>query len=169
MASNLDMDGRDEVVFIRTRNLQGRSRNPVLLHRDKKGAQMSFTEKTYVCLPSLSDLEKLELQEYLKGLPPEDFEFQKQTIPADFHGEPATLTLVIILTPAAIAALSAWLLKNRETEKFKKTIKIRHPDGTIETEVVSYKRRTSVAPEIGDIKQLAKIFRVPIQFIIDLL
>lgn len=108
-------------------------------------------EITKIRLPGLDELDVIELED---SLDPSMVQFEAQPIEPGRYGEPATITAIIIISVASLKALSAWLMKNKQTKHLKKTVEKFYEDGTREVVTLELDLSTSTAPEAELVKQL---------------
>ena len=106
-------------------------------------------EDVQIRLPGQTKVDVFELKE-VPGL-----KIEKQEIPASTYGEPTTF--VVIVTLAAISALSAYLLRKHNGETFTEVVELIHPDGRIERRTVHWEKNSVEAPDSALIKQIRGI------------
>ncbi len=105
---------------------------------------------TILRLPGLTPLERIELEDCLDaGL----LEFEDQTVDKGNVGEPITTTAIIVLSTVALKGLISWLLKNRLSKQFEKTVETIGKDGTIVRTTIKVNLNSSTA-EADVLKQL---------------
>ncbi len=92
--------------------------------------------------PNLTPLERIELQERLSQ---GTVTFEEQTIDEGFAGEPITVTAVILLSTLSLKGIVSWLLKNRLSKQFEKTVEILRKDGTVVRTTVKVNLKSSTA------------------------
>ena len=79
------------------------------------------------------------------------------------HGEPATMTIVLVgLSGVAITALASWLLKTRSSNKVRMTYKRTAADGSVEEFDYEHDIRNEEAPETELVASLAKTFKASV-------
>ncbi len=81
-------------------------------------------------------------------------QFEEQSLEGDRYGELATITAIIIVSVAALKALSAWLVKNRQATHIERTLEKVYVDGTRETVTIKIDLSKSTVPEAELVKQL---------------
>ena len=109
------------------------------------------SQPTLIRIPGLTKLDKLELSDLLDS---DSISFEDQPLPGGKHGELAT-TAVIIISVAALQALTYWILKARKGMSFRKTVEIVDQNGQVRKETIEYQASSSEAPEASILKQLA--------------
>jgi hypothetical protein len=104
----------------------------------------------------ISGLTKLDLLELGDEFPAGSVKFEDQKMAGNKVGEPTTV-VIIILSLAAITALSLWLLKNRKSEKIEKTIEITDKNGIVHRETIRVDISSSSAPQADVVKELMRL------------
>jgi hypothetical protein len=104
----------------------------------------------------LSGLSSLDEEELLEALGKDQVEFIKAKPPEGSLAEPATITAVIVLTSAGIAALTAYLAKGRRRRILKGVKKIIHPDGRIEEMTIDLDEASEDALKASVLGELGK-------------
>src|SRR5437588_13081786 len=85
-------------------------------------------EPSVLRFPDLTPLERIELQESLSQ---DTVTFEDQTIEEGLAGEPITMTAIILLSTLTLKGVVSWLLKNRLSKQFEKTVEIITKNGTV--------------------------------------
>ncbi len=117
---------------------------------------MESRNASAIHITGLSKLDYHELQHEFKGA---DIEFKDEAMPGGKHGELVT-TAVIIISIAAVKLLGAWLLKNRDRNRIRRTIEIVDKDGVKRTETLDMDLSSSKAPEADVLSGLAKLLDI---------
>jgi hypothetical protein len=107
---------------------------------------------TTIRIGDLTRLEELELREQL-GPDAVSFESERED---QTHGEIATATAIVIVTLAALRALSIYLVKTNKRKRIKKRIEITYADGTKRVVEIDIDASSSEEPEAEVLKQLAE-------------
>lgn len=99
-------------------------------------------EPVILRFPDLTPLERIELQERLSQ---DTVTFEDQTIDKGLAGEPITMTAIILLSTLALKAVVSWLLKNRLSKQFEKTVETIGKDGTVVRTSIKVNLKSSTA------------------------
>jgi hypothetical protein len=116
-------------------------------------------------IQGLTRLDQLELKAELEkqGVSSSDFQSESQKIDRDKHGELATVSAaIVIVSLAAIKAITVWLSKRRQTTTIVFSAKRTKPDGI--QEELNLQIKSDRSDEIGSsvIKELGSFFEVDI-------
>jgi hypothetical protein len=111
---------------------------------------------TELRFPGLTELDVIELENSLEenNLDTSLVRFEEQSLEGDSYGEPATITVIIIVSVAALKVLNTWLLKNRQVKHFKKKIETIDSSGRRKIVTIEIDLSSSTAPEAELVKQL---------------
>jgi hypothetical protein len=111
---------------------------------------------TELRFPGLTELDVIELENSLEenNLDTSLVRFEEQSLEGDRYGEPATITVIIIVSVAALKVLNTWLLKNRQVKHFKKKIETIDSSGRRKIVTIEIDLSSSTAPEAELVKQL---------------
>src|SRR5437762_14356460 len=101
-------------------------------------------------ISNLTALERIELEDCIE---PDLLEFEDQTVDEGYAGELLATTAIIVLSLVTLKGLIAWLLKNRFSKQFEKTIKRTEKDGTVTVITIKVNLNSSTA-EADVLKQL---------------
>jgi|SRR5579862_2162531 len=82
---------------------------------------------------------------------------ESSTVIQGAHGEMATLSLLVALSPAIIGTLGVWLAKSRKREDIDFEFETRRPDGTWEKTHIKLAKKESMQPDASLVSQLAKM------------
>ena len=108
----------------------------------------------------IRDASLIDVEELRSEVPASDLNVVQPDQGNDSHNELATI-LILTLTPIAITALTAWLLRTHADEDIDYKVTVRGPDGTETTVQLRIKRKSSEAPKSQVIKQLAEALKLP--------
>lgn len=108
----------------------------------------------------IREVSLIDIEELSQEVPPSDLDVVQPGSGDDSHNELATL-LILTLTPAALTAVTAWLLRTSAGEVVNYRVTIRSPDGTEMDVQLKIKRHTSEAPKSQIIKQIADALKLP--------
>ena len=118
---------------------------------------MSETPITLV-IPGLDRIDRLALVGEFKS---DEIRFEDKPSSSGRHGELITAA-VIVGTLTAIKVLAAYLLKDRDRGKLKRTIIVRLPDGSEREETIEVDLDSSHAPKAEVLKQLGSITHIDV-------
>jgi len=110
-----------------------------------------MSAKLYIA--GLSSLDKEELEEVIGKSALETYEPE---VPEGTLAEPVTITAILTLGSFATVAFATWASKGRRRKLLKRTVKIVHPDGTIEERNWEVDEASEDAIKSGVIAQLGK-------------
>ena len=132
----------------------------ILIHSEAiqffgKGSMSSGT----IEISGLTRLDKIELTQQL---PSGTVDFKEEVLAGAKHGEPLTIILIAAITSASLGTLSAWLVKDRTSDRIRKTLRVTDPDGRIREETLDIDVRTSKAPNKDVLRALARICHINI-------
>ena len=85
---------------------------------------------------------------------------ERSSIPSRRLGDPAAAVLVVALTNAAIAGLTAFLLKHRQRGTVRYSLQVEFADGTMLRESLDLETSDSSPPDAEVIKRLSELMRV---------
>ena len=111
-------------------------------------------------------LQKLDVMEMSDAFPPGAVTFADETLPGGKHGELAT-TAVVVVSALAVKALATWLMKNRTTNRIRKTVEIVDASGTTRKETIDVDLSSSAAPDADVLKALGKILHLDLAKLLD--
>ena len=109
-------------------------------------------------IPGLDRLDRLALVGQFQS---DEIGFEDIPLSGGRHGELVTAA-VIVGTLAAINALAAYLLKDRDRGTLRRSIIVRLPDGSEREETVEVDIETSHAPKADVLKQLGSITHIDV-------
>lgn len=112
-------------------------------------------------ISGLTQLERIELEEFLS---PEALQFEERSMDDDSHGDLGTTIAIVIVSVAALKALTAWLLSTRQGQSFRQTVVIKYPDGSEEERTIEYNNDSSEAPDAKILEQFQSMFISDIKF-----
>ena len=108
----------------------------------------------------IRDASLIDVEELRSEVPATELKVVQPHPDDDSHNELATI-VILTLTPIAITALTAWLLRTHAEEYIDYMVTVRGPDGTETTVHLKIKRRSSEAPKSQVIKQLSQALKLP--------
>lgn len=109
-------------------------------------------------IPGLDRIDRLALVGQFKS---DEISFEDKPSSSGRHGELITAA-VIVGTLAAINGLAAYLLKDRDSGRLKRTIVVRLADGSEREETVELDLDSSHAPKAEVLKQLGSITHIDV-------
>ncbi len=112
--------------------------------------------QTTIRVPGMTRLDRLEIGHELGA---DAVRFEEEALPDGQHGELAT-TAIVVVTVLSLKVLASWLIKNRTSNKIRKTIEIVGADGSRRSETIEIDMRTSTTPERDIMGQLAKLCEI---------
>jgi hypothetical protein len=119
---------------------------------------VTFNNVERLRLPNLDVLAALELQQLL---PNDSYTLEEEQVHWSRHGDlGVTAAIVVVLTPATLFALTAWLLKRRKRISVDQTIEKIAPDGAIEKHSLKIIMSESETPQVDALKAIAKLLKL---------
>lgn len=101
------------------------------------------------------ELEPLDVRDLVRSLPEDSCRVEKQALKAGEFGDLGVASVVAItLSPLAVGALAAWILKSRSRQSLSMVIERVGPDQTVEKVHLVFNSETSRAPEAEVLKQM---------------
>ncbi len=109
-------------------------------------------EELILAVPSLSKLDTVDLSNIL----PEGSLSTERDARGASHGDALTITAVVVVSVAALKALSVWLAKSRKGGRIERVLEVRSADGSVRREELRIEGSES-AIEAQVLQQLAAL------------
>lgn len=116
----------------------------------------SHSEQASIAIFDVSRLAALELAEGL-GFQPE---VEPPSEASKDYGDLTVVTVVVVVSAAALKALSIWLVKQRSSTVLRHRVEIRNVDGSTQRHVVEVKSSTNGAVSAEVLQQLVELTQV---------
>jgi hypothetical protein len=117
---------------------------------------MSKTRPVEIRLSGVAKLDRMELEADAAGA---KVRFEDETLPDGQHGELAT-TAIITVSVLGLKLLAAWLMKDRDTTRIRRTVETVDRDGRKQVETIEIDLSSSKAPKADVLAALGEKFGV---------
>jgi hypothetical protein len=109
----------------------------------------------------LLDLDMLDTRELERQLPAGSCQIEREKVEGGTHGDLGLAAVAaVIVSPAALHAITLWLLKKRQRQSVTLKIEKIGPDGVIERSTLEFKSSSTEAPAADVAKQIVSSMKL---------